>query len=105
MINGLKKMFSPFSALSPHSHLLPLSGELELGRKLKTDIHSHLIPGIDDGAKSLEESIAILEAFEHLGYEVVKLDRVVFAGLTKKDLPRGKWRHLTPKELDFLKII
>lgn len=43
--------------------------------------------------------------FEHLGYEVVKLDRVVFAGLTKKDLPRGKWRHLTAKELDFLKII
>jgi len=43
--------------------------------------------------------------FEHLGYEVVRLDRVVFAGLTKKDLPRGKWRWLTPKEVDFLKMI
>lgn len=40
--------------------------------------------------------------FEALGYEVVKLDRVVFAGLTKKDLPRGKWRHLTEKEVLFL---
>jgi len=43
--------------------------------------------------------------FEHLGYEVLKLDRVVFAGLTKKDLPRGRWRRLTPKEVDFLKMI
>ena len=37
--------------------------------------------------------------FEHLGYEVVKLDRVVFAGLTKKDLPRGHWRFITKQEL------
>ena len=41
--------------------------------------------------------------FEFLGYEVVKLDRVVFAGLTKKDLPRGQWRFLTKKEVAFLK--
>jgi 23S rRNA pseudouridine2605 synthase len=41
--------------------------------------------------------------FAALGYEVLKLDRVVFAGLTKKDLPRGKWRHLTEKEVLFLK--
>jgi 23S rRNA pseudouridine2605 synthase len=40
--------------------------------------------------------------FEHLGYEVLKLDRVVFAGLTKKDVPRGEWRHLTEKEVLFL---
>ncbi len=37
--------------------------------------------------------------FEHLGYEVVKLDRVVFGNLTKKDLPRGKWRYLDEHEL------
>lgn len=43
--------------------------------------------------------------FEHLGYEVIKLDRVVFAGLTKKDLPRGKWRFLNEKEVGFLKMI
>ena len=43
--------------------------------------------------------------FEHLDYEVLRLDRVVFAGLTKKDLPRGKWRWLSHKEVDFLKMI
>lgn len=43
--------------------------------------------------------------FEHLGYEVLKLDRVVFAGLTKKDLPRGKHRFLTAKEIGFLQMI
>jgi 23S rRNA pseudouridine2605 synthase len=42
--------------------------------------------------------------FEHLGYEVVKLDRVMYAGLTKKDLPRGTWRYLTERELIQLKF-
>ncbi len=41
--------------------------------------------------------------FEALGTEVVKLDRVMFAGLTKKDLPRGHWRHLDEKEVTWLK--
>jgi len=41
--------------------------------------------------------------FEHLGYEVVTLDRVQYAGLTKKDLPRSKWRFLTEKEVIRLK--
>ncbi len=40
--------------------------------------------------------------FEHLGYEVEKLDRVSFGIFTKKDLPRGKWRHLTQSEVGFL---
>jgi 23S rRNA pseudouridine2605 synthase len=43
--------------------------------------------------------------FEHLGYDVLKLDRVLFAGLTKKDLPRGKYRFLTSKEVAFLQMI
>ena len=42
--------------------------------------------------------------FEQLGYEVEKLDRVVFAGLTKKDLPRGKYRFLTEAEINILKM-
>jgi len=42
--------------------------------------------------------------FEHLGYRVVKLDRVYYAGMTKKDLPRGKWRFLTEKEVNRLKM-
>jgi len=41
--------------------------------------------------------------FEKLGYHVVKLDRVYFAGLTKKNLPRGRWRYLTQEEVNFLK--
>lgn len=41
--------------------------------------------------------------FEHFGYEVTKLDRTIYAGLTKKELPRGKWRFLTEKELIRLK--
>ena len=42
--------------------------------------------------------------FEALGYRVEKLDRVYFGGLTKKNLPRGKWRLLTEKEVSMLKM-
>ena len=42
--------------------------------------------------------------FEHLGYRVVKLDRVYFAGLTKKNLPRGHWRYLTQEEVNYLRM-
>ncbi|MGD1846429.1 MAG: pseudouridine synthase [Salibacteraceae bacterium] len=42
---------------------------------------------------------------EHLGYKVVRLDRVGFAGLTKKGVPRGKWRFLSEKEVGMLKMI
>ncbi len=43
--------------------------------------------------------------FETLDYKVVRLDRVVYAGLTKKNLPRGEWRFLEQKEINMLKII
>jgi 23S rRNA pseudouridine2605 synthase len=42
--------------------------------------------------------------FEKLGYKVIRLDRVFFAGLTKKNLPRGKYRFLTEKEISILKM-
>ena len=42
--------------------------------------------------------------FEHFGYQIIKLDRVYFAGITKKNLPRGTWRFLTPKEVTMLKV-
>ena len=42
--------------------------------------------------------------FEKVGYKVVNLDRVSFAGLTKKKVARGKWRFLTPKEVAFLQM-
>jgi 23S rRNA pseudouridine2605 synthase len=42
--------------------------------------------------------------FDHLGYRVKRLDRVFFAGLTKKNLPRGKWRFLTQNEVNMLRM-
>jgi 23S rRNA pseudouridine2605 synthase len=45
----------------------------------------------------------VRKMFEALGYKVKKLDRVYFAGLTKKNLPRGKWRFLSEKEISILK--
>ncbi|ASS50461.1 MAG: pseudouridine synthase [Candidatus Fluviicola riflensis] len=67
---------------------------------------------VKDGASAREVGIEIHSGknrivrrmFEKLGYEVVKLDRVQFASLTKKDLPRGFYRHLTDKEVAFLKM-
>ena len=45
----------------------------------------------------------IRKIFESLNYKVIKLDRVMFGPLTKKDLPRGKWKFLDQKELRLLK--
>lgn len=42
--------------------------------------------------------------FEHFGYQILKLDRVYFAGITKKNVPRGKWRFLTFREVNMLKV-
>lgn len=42
--------------------------------------------------------------FEHLGYKVYKLDRVYFAGLTKKNLGKGKWRYLSQEEVNMLRM-
>lgn len=42
--------------------------------------------------------------FEHFGYQIVKLDRVYFAGITKKNIPRGRWRFLTSREINMLKV-
>lgn len=47
----------------------------------------------------------IRRIFEHLDYKVVKLDRVYYAGLTKKNIPRGHWRILDEQEINMLKMI
>ncbi|MEQ9423722.1 MAG: pseudouridine synthase [Cyclobacteriaceae bacterium] len=47
----------------------------------------------------------IRRIFESIGYEVTKLDRVMYANLTKHDLPRGKWRYLSEKEVIKLKYL
>jgi 23S rRNA pseudouridine2605 synthase len=66
--------------------------------------------GFIENSKGLEVGIEIhigrnrivRRIFEHLGYEVKRLDRMLYAGLTKKDLPRGRWRHLTSREIIML---
>ncbi len=68
---------------------------------------------VDEGKDKKQVGIELLSGrsqtvrklFEHLGYKVLKLDRVTFAGLTKKDLPRGKWRNLTEQEISRLKML
>ncbi|MCO6480457.1 MAG: rRNA pseudouridine synthase [Phaeodactylibacter sp.] len=67
-------------------------GYVEGGKKHEIGIELHI------GRNRIVRRI-----FEHLGYEVTRLDRVYYAGLTKKDLPRGRWRHLTEKEVIMLK--
>lgn len=61
---------------------------------------SHLTVGIEihSGKNRIVRRI-----FEHFDYKVEKLDRVYFAGLTKKNLPRGKYKFLSPKEISMLK--
>ncbi len=66
-----------------------------------------------DGAPKREVGIEIYSSrskivqrlLEQLGYTVIKLDRVIYGGLTKKDLPRGHWRYLTDQEVINLKMI
>ena len=67
----------------------------------------HPTPGKGPNAVSILIHVGrnriVRRIFEHLGYEVVRLDRVYLGGLTKKDLPRGFFRYLTPMEIIMLK--
>jgi len=70
----------------------------------KPDVLSYLDSQADLGLEIHNGRNRIVRRmFEALGYEVEKLDRVMFAGLTKKNLPRGQWRHLTEQEIVRLK--
>lgn len=55
---------------------------------------------INSGKNSL-----VRDMLEHFNYTIKKLDRVMIAGLTKKDLPRGRYRHLSEQEVNFLKMV
>ena len=82
--------------------------ELEDG-PIKPDKLSYVGEGGDKKEIGIEihsgRNRIVRRIFEHLGYEVLKLDRVAFAGLTKKNVPRGRWRLLTEKEVGFLKMV
>jgi 23S rRNA pseudouridine2605 synthase len=75
--------------------------------KANVDQVDYTLPRGDDKYVGVElhsgKNRIVRRIFESLGYEVQKLDRVLYAGLTKKNLPRGKWRFLTEKEVIFLK--
>jgi 23S rRNA pseudouridine2605 synthase len=75
--------------------------------KAQVDQVDYTLPRGDDRFVGIElhsgKNRIVRRIFESLGYEVQKLDRVLYAGLTKKNLMRGKWRFLTEKEIIFLK--
>ena len=75
------------------------------------EIHADAISYTDENKKSdvgIEihsgKNRIVRRIFESLGYKVQKLDRVYFAGLTKKGLRRGEWRFLTEQEVNFLRM-
>ncbi len=78
------------------------------GRKVFIDAVSYVT-----GEKKTEVGIEIhsgrnrivRKVFEDIGYHVIKLDRVIFADLTKKNLSRGRWRELTQQEVNNLKMV
>jgi 23S rRNA pseudouridine2605 synthase len=106
---GIKKIYSVELSknLKPDDYRLIQSGvELEDG-EIKVDS----IAFIGDSRKEIGIEIhsgrnrIVRRIFESLGYDVLKLDRVGFAGLTKKDLPRAKYRYLDEKEVAYLKML
>jgi 23S rRNA pseudouridine2605 synthase len=88
-------------------HLQNLYDGVELEDGIaKADLVTYCTPG-DKREVGIEihsgKNRLVRRMFEHLGYKVKKLDRVYYAGLTKKNLPRGKWRYLNDKEIVMLK--
>ncbi|MFX0556458.1 pseudouridine synthase [Maribacter sp. CXY002] len=115
-----KKLKSPMNGLRKIYHLV-LDRDLSSAdlRKIQEGVmvdekvvRVQAISYIDDAPKR-EVGIEIHSSrgkiverlFEHLDYKIAKLDRVVYGGLTKKDLPRGHWRYLTQQEIINLKMI
>jgi len=110
--------------LSHPSHKNKKIYQVELNRPLAEDDLRKIAEGLElEDGKAVVDDVAVVAGnahfvgieihigrnrivrriFEHLGYEVVALDRVQYAGLTKKDLPRGKWRFLSEQEVIRLK--
>ena len=79
------------------------------GDAVKPDVVNYVQDSIDGSQVGAQfhsgKNTFVKGMFEHFGYEVPKMDRVLYANLTKKDLPRGKWRFLKDKEVSMLKVI
>jgi 23S rRNA pseudouridine2605 synthase len=112
--------------LTHPSHEVGKVYQIELDMQLSDAHFEQIKKGVDleDGSIIIDDMAALDESmlhfgleihsgrnrivrriFENFGYQVIKLDRVMFAGLTKKDLPRGKWRFLKEKEIVRLKYL
>ncbi len=112
--------------LTHPSHKVKKIYQVELDKSITKDDFEKILNGVtlEDGPATVNELALLGEdskvlgveihigrnrivrrIFEHLGYTVKKLDRVMFASLTKKNLPRGKYRHLSPKEVMGIKGI
>jgi 23S rRNA pseudouridine2605 synthase len=110
--------------LTHPSHKVKKIYQVELNKAITKEDFDTILKGVtlDDGPATVNEMALLGEdskvlgveihigrnrivrrIFEHLGYDVKKLDRVMFASLTKKNLPRGKYRLLSPKEVMGLK--
>jgi len=86
-----------------------LAGITVDGDAVKPDVVNYVQDSIDGSQVGAQfhsgKNTFVKGMFEHFGYEVPKMDRVLYANLTKKDLPRGKWRFLKDKEVSMLKVI
>lgn len=113
--------------LSHPSHRIKKLYHVHLNKKITKSDLERIAKGVTiDDDKIIPDSIALVSKeknnelgveihsgqnrvvrriFEQLGYKVTKLDRVMYAGLTKKDLPRGKWRKLSEKEVSYLSML
>ncbi|MDP5229743.1 MAG: pseudouridine synthase [Cellulophaga sp.] len=108
--NGVRKIYHvEFTKPFKSADLKRIKDGLEIDEHV---VRVHDISYIDNAPKnqigieifSTRNNI-VRKMFELLEYEIVKLDLVVYAGLTKKDLPRGNWRPLTDQEIINLKTI
>lgn len=108
--NGVRKIYHvEFTKPFKSADLKRIKDGLEVDEHV---VRVHDISYIDNAPKnqigieifSTRNNI-VRKMFEQLEYEIVKLDLVVYAGLTKKDLPRGNWRPLTDQEIINLKTI
>jgi 23S rRNA pseudouridine2605 synthase len=109
--HGVKKLY--------HAHLdkpltradmATLSQGVEIeGEKVIPDAISYVGTGEDKTQVGIEihsgQNRVVRRMFESLDYKVDRLDRVLFAGLSKREIPRGHWRFLTDQEVNFLKML
>jgi 23S rRNA pseudouridine2605 synthase len=108
--NGIRKIYhvSLDKNLRPDDFEKILKGyEMEDGF-MKADELSFVGDGMDKKEVGIVihsgRNRIVRRLFETLGYDVIRLDRVVYAGLTKKNLPRGKYRHLSTEEVGLLRM-